>query len=164
MIIQHINVGGLGELRSKFGRIVLIMIIGLAACSYMGRPLEFPEADGATLPDGQVGILDYAHVGRIAGIHVDGLLASNRLSYAGDYYGYSRLKPGDHTIVCERQFSSGRNLYEKITLQVEAGHRYRLEMDSCYWCKNFRAVAWIVDEDTGEVVAGHYPDWPFWML
>ena len=139
----------------------LIAIIGLAGCAYMGSALEFPEADGAALPDNEAGILDYAHV--VGGITVDGIHASSRLS-SGDYYGYSRLTPGDHTIVCKRHFSSGRSLDEKMILRVEAGHRYRLFIDSCYWCKSFRAVAWIADENTGEIVAGHYPDWPSWWL
>lgn len=151
------------EIRQKIFLICLILA-GLSACALMGSPIELPEADGAKQPDSEVGILDYSWVARFVSVYIDGVYASGSLSYAGDFHGYARLTPGDHTIVCKMQFSSGRSLYEKMILRVEAGHRYRLDYDSCYWCKSFRAVAWIVDENTGEIVAGHYPDWPAWML
>lgn len=144
--------------------LVCLTTIWLVACAYMGKPLEFPKADGATLPDDKVGILDYAWVARFAKVEIDGTDGSYELSYAGDYYGYSRLKPGEHTIQWSHYFHKRGWWHEKLILKVEAGHRYRLKTEDCYWCTEFRATGWIVDEGTGEVVSGSLPDWPSWML
>jgi hypothetical protein len=143
---------------------IFFPLVGLGACALMGSPLEFPEADGAALQDSKVGILDYSWVARFSAIHVDGIYASGSLSYAGDYYGYARLKPGNHTIELKRYPSEGHRSYVKLILNVEAGHRYLMKFEDCYWCGRFRSTGWIIDEGSGEVVSGILPDWSFWQI
>lgn len=144
--------------------LIFLALVGLGACALMGSPLELPEADGAVLPDSEVGILDYSWVARFAAIHIDGIYASESLSYAGDYYGYARLRPGKHTVEWIRYFTGHGRWHQKLILHVEAGHRYRIKIEDCYWCKEFRAIGWIIDEGTGEVVSGYLPDWSSWKI
>ena len=127
----------------------LVLIVGLlAGCARLPKEV-YRGYSGPDLPDASLAIVDLGKAHH--GAFIDGM-------YYIDYekYGTVKLIPGDHRI----EWSHGnqsllldrlgyRNIWQSVSVTLEAGHAYRLEVD-----RTTGRYFWIEDMTTGRVVAG----------
>lgn len=152
--------------------ILLLPLISGCATWYGYACVEFPNADGAGLPDEEIGYLDFGEIN--ISVHIDDIQVRPGGKWEkGEYislYGlreeetacFARLKPGSHIIRTNDRYGENRPVDATLIIDVEAGHRYKIHTDGCYTCKEWRAAVWIKDQDTGKIVTGTPPDWWLW--
>ena len=142
----------------------------VGGCGIFHKYVEDPNADGVGLPDEEIGRLEWGFI--FNDLQIDGkVVIPWKIGHEPPAYElgereivtFARLRPGPHKIYVDDTRGENKPIIAMLILEVEAGHRYRLYTDGCYFCGNvrgkWRSAVWIKDQKTGKVVAGKPPDW-----
>ena len=130
----------------------LVVILTSASCTSSEAYLKASES-------GETAKLDWSGWGSGDVLEIDGVAQTNQ--------NQAQLKPGSHNIRYGGRrgtsFLLNPKMYDSYdylaSIDMRAGHTYRVLHERTYGYGSYRDHFWIEDVDTGEIVAGHLPDY-----
>jgi hypothetical protein len=130
----------------------LVVMLITASCTSNGAYFKASES-------GETAKLDWSGWGSGDVLEIDGVAQTNQ--------NQAQLKPGKHNIRYGGRrgtsFLLNSKMYDsydyQASIDMRGGHTYRVLHERTYGYGSYRDFFWIEDADTGEIVAGHLPDY-----